>query len=357
MDKKDFNKRLSEISNAFSVARNKIKAQESNFKITPRELKDPMSKFNAGKPITGAELQKISENWQSKAPLIDEEGNAFVLYIPDWQFNFSKGRNNPEDLHKYHVSWCGVLEYMQEKGRFKRYIKKTNIESNIFLGKQVDDRNAQSVLYACKTCKKKMIEVEGHDLYFDVENMDMLKFFAKYGKQNLLEPKTNRPYSVVYPKHWREISKKYREQANWKCADCGKSFESNHSMLDVHHIDGIRSNVSKTNLKVLCKECHSNQPFHAHYKNVLRTRQRTEQKAMPAMAVNAGGSVSSSQRNKLASFVANPDRYATGSDKAKQKVLEAIQTFEAIKGEMSQSEQKDFLNAIRIYKEAITNKV
>ena len=59
----------------------------------------------------------------------------------------------------------------------------------------------------------------------------------------------------------------------------------------------------------------------------------------------------------MASFVEHPDRYATGSDKAKKKVLEAIQTFEAIKEELSQSEQKDFLNAIRVYKEVITDKV
>lgn len=271
MDKRELNEKLADISNAFSLAKNRIKAQDVGFKITPRELKDPMDKFNAGKPITGAELQKISENWQSKAPLIDEDGNAFVLYIPDWQFNFSRGRNNPADLHKYHVSWCGVLEYMQGAGRFKRYIKKTNIESNIFLGKQADDRNAESVLYACKTCRKKMTEVAGHSLYFDVENMDMLKFFAKYGKQDLLDPKTNRPYSVVYPKHWREISKKYRERAKWICADCGKSFEHNRAMLDVHHIDGIRSNIKKTNLKVLCKDCHAKQPMHGHYKQIIKS--------------------------------------------------------------------------------------
>jgi len=270
MDKKDFNKKISEISNAFSVAKSKIKAPDIVFKITPRELKDTIGKFNAGKPITGAELQKISENWQSKAPLIDEEGNAFVLYIPDWQYNFSRGKNDPKDLHKYHVSWCGVLEYMQGAGRFKRYIKKTNIETNIFLGKKSDNVNAQSVLYACQTCRKKMVEVGGQELYFDVENMDILKFFAMYGKQNLLDPKIDRPYSVVYPSHWREISKKYREIAKWTCAECSKSFENNRSMLDVHHVDGVRSNVSKTNLKVLCKECHSNQPLHSHYKQLLK---------------------------------------------------------------------------------------
>lgn len=272
MDKKEFEQKISEISSAFSVAKNKIKAQDRAFRIVPRELKDSLSKFNAGKPITGVELQKVSESWQSKAPLIDEEGNAFVLYIPDWQYNFNRGRNDPEDLHKYHVSWCGVLEYMKGAGRFKRYIKKTDIESNVFSGKKADDINVQSVLYACQTCRRKMTEIVGGSLYFDVQKMDMLKFFALYGKQDLLNPKTNRPYSVVYPKHWRNISKKYREKAHWRCEECNKSFENNKYMLDVHHINGIRSDISKTNLRVLCKSCHSKQPMHSHYKQFAHTR-------------------------------------------------------------------------------------
>lgn len=357
MSNKEFEDSLVNISNSFAAARDKIGATTVAFKLIPRELRELSEKFNAGNPITGVELQKISATWQSKEPLIDEEGNAFVLYIPDWQFKFAKHESQPKDLHKYHVSWCKTLEYMQGAGRFKRYIKKTDIENNIFSGKQTDDVEIKSVLYACKNCRDKMSETWGHSLYFDVTSMDMLKFFSLYGKQDLRDPKTNRPYSVVYPKHWSSISKMYREMADWKCDECNESFINRKHLLDVHHINGVRSDVSKVNLRVLCKEHHAEQPLHAHYKNVLRTTPKTEKMDLPSTTISTEEVVSSSQRNKLASFVAHPDRYATGSDKAKQKVLEAIQTFEAIKGGMSQSEQKDFLDAIRIYKEAITNKV
>lgn len=272
MEKKDFDEKLSEITSVFLSIKDKIGASNVDFKIVPRELKDPIEKFNAGKPITGVELQRISENWQSKDPLIDEEGNAFVLYIPDFSrshFSYRKAFS-PEDLPKYHVSWCSTLSDMQGKGRMKRYIKKTDLEKNLFKGKKENDVDIEIVLYACKNCRTTMTSLYGNDLYYRIEDMDILKFFSMYGKQNLHDPKTNRPYSVVYPKHWREISRRYREEANWECDVCHKSFENEKYMLDVHHINGVRSDVSKTNLRVLCKEHHADQPGHAHYKKILK---------------------------------------------------------------------------------------
>lgn len=270
MNKTDFDRRLLEISNTFLAARNKIGAQSITFKLVPKELRDTADRFNSGKPITGADLQKISHNWISKDPLIDEDGNAFVLYIPDWQYNLDRGRSKPEDLPKYHVAWCKTLEWMRDAGRSARYIKKSDIETNLFKGKKSNDRDVQSILYACKNCREKMGEVYGRSIYFDVVGMDLLRFFALYGKQRLPDPQSTRPYSVVYPKHWRSISMRYREIANWKCSECHGSFKKDREMLDVHHINGIRSDVSRTNLVVLCKKCHSKQPMHAHYKNTFR---------------------------------------------------------------------------------------
>ena len=357
MSNKEFEDALVNILNAFGAARDKIGATPVAFKLIPHELRELSEKFNAGKPITGVELQKISATWQSKEPLIDKDGNAFVLYIPDWQFKFAKHESQPEDLHKYHVSWCKTLEYMQGAGRFKRYIKKTDIENNIFNGKKTDDIEVKSVLHACKNCRDKMYETWGDGLYYDVTSMDMLKFFSLYGKQNLRDPKTNRSYSVVYPKHWSAISKMYREKANWKCEECGRSFANEKHMLDVHHINGVRSDVSKANLRVLCKEHHAKQPLHSHYKSVLQVIPKTNKIDLPSKPVSYTEVVTSSQRNKLGSFIEHPERYATGSDKVKHKVLEAIQTFQSIKNELTESERQNFLKAIRIYKEAMTNKV
>lgn len=357
MSNKEFEDALANISNSFGAARDKIGATKTEvFKLIPHELRELTGRFNEGKPITGVELQKIVATWQSKEPLIDEEGNAFVLYIPDWQFKFAKHETQPKDLHKYHVSWCKTLEYMDGSGRFKRYIKKTDIESNIFKGKKSDDVEVESVLYACINCRTKMSDTWGPSLYYDVTTMDMLKFFSLYGKQDMRDPKTNRSYSVVYPKHWSAISKMYREKANWKCEECGRSFANEKHLLDVHHINGIRSDVSKANLRVLCKEHHAEQPLHSHYKNVLQATPKTQKMDLPNKPTSSTVTVTSSQRNKLTSFIEHPDRYATGSDKAKQKVLEAIQTFESIKGSLSNTEQDKFHNAIKIYYRKLNNK-
>lgn len=269
MNRTDFDKRISEIFDVFLAARNKIGAQSITFKLIPKELRDTANKFNSGRPITGAELQTISQNWLSKDPLIDEDGNAFVLYISDWQYNLIRGRGGPKDLPKYHVAWCKTLEWMKDVGRAARYIKKSDIETNVFRGKRSDDRDIQSVLYACKNCREKIKEMYGQNVYFDIFGMDLLKFFALYGKQRLPDSHATRPYSVVYPKHWRSISKRYRELAKWKCNGCHRSFEQDKGMLDVHHINGIRSDVSRTNLVVLCKDCHAKQPMHAHYKSTF----------------------------------------------------------------------------------------
>lgn len=357
MSNKEFEDAIANISNSFGAARDKIGATSVAFKLIPSELRELSGRFNEGKPITGVELQKISATWQSKEPLIDEEGNAFVLYIPDWQFKFAKHESQPADLHKYHVSWCKTLEYMRGAGRLKRYIKKTDIENNIFKGRKADDIEVESVLYACKNCRDKMSEMWGYSLYYDVTSMDMLKFFSLYGKQDLSDPKTNRPYSVAYPKHWSTVSKMYREMAQWKCEECHKSFADQKHLLDVHHINGIRSDVSKANLRVLCKEHHSEQPLHSHYKNVLQSTSKIEKLDLPSKLAISTRLISNSQRNKLNSFIVHPERYATSSDKARKKVLDVVQTYESMKGGLSPKEENDLLRAIEIYKEVRKRKI
>jgi len=274
MRKNDFEIKLNEINNAFRIAKEKINAENRDFVLVPRELKDTVGQFNAGKPITGAELQKISENWRSKEPLIDEEGNAFVLFIPDFASSRYRSGLDSEGLPRYHVAWCWTLENMQEAGRMKRYIKKSDIQDNVFIGKNSSNRNTEAVLFACQNCRKTMESKYGNGIYFDRKEMDLLHFFEKYGMQHSSDPGTTIPYSNQYPKHWKEISKTYREKANWTCEECNKSFAHDKYELDVHHINGVRSDVRSANLKVLCKLCHGNQPMHGHYKtlNEMKTQ-------------------------------------------------------------------------------------
>jgi PHP family Zn ribbon phosphoesterase len=40
-----------------------------------------------------------------------------------------------------------------------------------------------------------------------------------------------------YPKDWKLIATFVKNQANWKCAKCGRQFEKGNRHLQVHHIE------------------------------------------------------------------------------------------------------------------------
>jgi hypothetical protein len=68
-------------------------------------------------------------------------------------------------------------------------------------------------------------------------------------------------YENVYPVDWPEISARVKQLARYKCEQCGKDFAENTDgslgLLDVHHIDGDKSNNSHANLVALCRPCHT----------------------------------------------------------------------------------------------------
>ena len=65
---------------------------------------------------------------------------------------------------------------------------------------------------------------------------------------------------------WSEISTTLRESSHWRCSECSVYLGDNQGLLHVHHKNGNKGDNRKGNLAVLCKECHSNQPNHAHLK-------------------------------------------------------------------------------------------
>lgn len=63
----------------------------------------------------------------------------------------------------------------------------------------------------------------------------------------------------MLPNHYTNYRKKYRTTAfdnyEHKCAVCG--WNEDERILEVHHIDGNRSNNTKENLIILCPICHT----------------------------------------------------------------------------------------------------
>lgn len=366
MSKQEFEEAIANISNSFSLSKEKIGAFSVNWKLLPKALVVIAGKFDRGEPISDAEILEYKKVWKSDDPLIDENGKPFVFYIHDFA-NSHWGKPN----RVFHVAWCQTLERMDSNGRRARYVKKGDLDNNDFTVDYGDGKKGIEHLPACINCRTKMQGIVApSELYYERERMDIRKFFSLYGRQDLLDI-SNPMYPVDYPENWNQISQSLRERAGWKCSSCKKDFSNNKTQLHVHHKDGRRGVVHAGNLEVVCVDCHSKKFGHSHMRNGVTRTSRIQsnssgsfntatseiKKTVPQSPVVATTSISSSQRNKFDSFVSNPDRYATGSDKAKQKVLEVIQTYESIKKDLNQREQDKFLSALKIYKNEMSKRL
>lgn len=62
---------------------------------------------------------------------------------------------------------------------------------------------------------------------------------------------------------FRILSHQVRDQANWKCQQCGINLSNNRYYLDAHHIWGTQFNTPN-DLEALCIGCHAEQPMSGH---------------------------------------------------------------------------------------------
>jgi len=60
-----------------------------------------------------------------------------------------------------------------------------------------------------------------------------------------------------YPNDWREIAKRVKDEADWRCIRCDHVHQvEDWHILTVHHLDGNKSNCAWWNLLPLCQRCH-----------------------------------------------------------------------------------------------------
>lgn len=209
--------------------------------------------------------------------LASYQGRQVLLYIKDHSYN-NKIYTVLEDGtkgNKYHVADCSKLEEMRRKGRFDRYIV-TNKLNGLFSVSGKDSRTneiieGETCLNVCQFC----LEGINFDKFASlkrgaprrefVKNFKLADFFDTYSSFFKFMPTgVASKQTSHYTKDWETVSKRIRGKFNYQCQQCGVDLSQHKRSLHVHHINGVKSDNSDSNLTPLCCDCHRKQPDHQH---------------------------------------------------------------------------------------------
>jgi len=223
--------------------------------------------------LSGSGVDVKLEDLESEQGLLSVRGRQVVLFIPDHAFRIDKVLIDPSQGNKFHISDCKTLETMREKKRFERY-KVTNNLTGVF-DIYGTDQNKRSVegeaeLNVCKNCLNMLNYKNATTSTVPVRNkivneFDVEEFFSTYSSMFRFLPKRNsKNIEKGYTDDWKEVSASIRKKSNYVCSSCDVDLKNKKSLLHVHHVNGVKSDNSESNLVVLCADCHKKEPYHNH---------------------------------------------------------------------------------------------
>lgn len=205
--------------------------------------------------------------------LLTYRGEQVLLYIKDHGFGVLNALEDGEKGRRFHVAECTTLQNMRQLGRHERYHVTSN-RSGIFPISGNDPETGDAVtgetqLMVCKNCLKQL-DYKGYDSKGGTSratiwrSFSIEQFFEHYRSRFEKLPHRRAEDDASYPPDWDRISEAARTRRDYRCEQCGVDLSTHRHLLHTHHIDGVKSNNADSNLKVLCVDCHRQQPLHKH---------------------------------------------------------------------------------------------
>ncbi len=194
-----------------------------------------------------------------------------IVDISNWKEDY-RGKHP-----KFHIYNCRTIKEMKQNKRGHRYKVSGRKDGKFFLIK--DDKKWYESLEICGNC------LTTFNLNFKTNKTKQSFKIKTYIEKSFQDdaPKINAELDICsfpnrYSENWSEISKKRKEQENYKCEKCRIDLSKHKKFLHTHHVDGNKTNNTKENLKVLCIECHAKEFNHSHIKETSEYKEFIKKK-------------------------------------------------------------------------------
>ncbi|MDC1084866.1 HNH endonuclease signature motif containing protein [Pseudomonadales bacterium] len=220
-----------------------------------------------------AEVGSLDLVVKDRGPL-QADGYGVVLYIKDQGSRIEDVISDPSAGRKVHLAYCKTLRQMEEGGKFERYHLKREpdglflVSGSPYKGATMEESVSLSV---CKNCLKQLNYGGYRQLRWiggardkATRDFDYGAFFENYSSFFPKLPIRDEKSPTGYTADWKEISKSVRSDAKNCCEMCKVDMSSAPGLLHTHHINGVKTDNSLGNLRVLCASCHRRQPDHEH---------------------------------------------------------------------------------------------